>query len=94
VAAVGTVPATLQPFLSEPVSVRNCLNDLAGGPSFPPLTPLAIDLGTWYGRPAAVIVVVDPHRTALADVYVEGPSCAQGVDHLYRYQVVTRPTGF
>lgn len=60
---------------------------LAGGPALAecvgvlnddPVTPLAVDLATWAGDPATVIVLPTPDDPTTVDVYVVEPSCPPG----------------
>ena len=55
------------------------------------VTPLAIDIGLWNGKPAAVIVLPKDDPT-LAEVWVIKPSCstANAEDPLIYYATITR----
>lgn len=57
------------------------------------LVPLAVDLGSWAGQPAAVFVLPVPGQPASADVFVEGAGCAAGHDATLYYLRVARPAG-
>lgn len=57
------------------------------------LVPLAVDLGTWDGQPAAIIVLPVPGQPKSADVFVEGAGCAAGHDATLYYLRVARPPG-
>lgn len=54
--------------------LAECVGNLALGP----VTPLAVDLASWEGKPAAVIIVPTPDDPTTADVYVVDPQCPPG----------------
>ncbi len=76
VAAMATDPAAAQACLEEYLKV-------------PGVQPLAIDIGTWLGEPAAVIVLpaADPSS---AEVWVIDPDCTGPDDPLFYFATVTR----
>jgi hypothetical protein len=43
-----------------------------------PVTPLAVDLGRFEGKPATIIVLPDPDDPAVVDVYAVAPDCPTG----------------
>ncbi len=65
-----TRPVGVVPLATDPAAAQACLADLDASN----VVPLAIDIGVWQGRPAAVIVLPldDP---ALAEVWVINPKC-------------------
>ena len=58
-----------------------CVAQLAGAPT----TALAVDLSSFDGRPAAVVVLATPGSTTTVDVWVVGSGCGQGSDAQVRY---------
>ena len=50
------------------------MTQLNGGPA----TPLSVDLGTWSGKPAAVIVLPTEGDAATVDIFVVAPGCPPG----------------
>lgn len=60
------------PLATSPAAAQACLEgylDASG------VAPLAIDIGTWDGRPAAIIVLPDEADPTLAVVWVIDPQC-------------------
>jgi hypothetical protein len=55
-------------------ALADCVTQLNGGPA----TPLSVDLGTWSGDPAAVIVLPTPGDAQTVDVYVVEAACPPG----------------
>lgn len=51
-----------------------CVANLAGGP----VTPLAVDLGRFEGKPATIIVLPDPDDPSFVNVYAVAPGCPTG----------------
>jgi hypothetical protein len=57
---------------TDPAAAQACLEgylDASG------VAPLAIDIGTWEGSPAAIIVLPDQTDPTLAVVWVIDPAC-------------------
>lgn len=54
-------------------ALAECVGALNDGPG----TPVAVDLASWQGSPAAVIVLPTPGDPATVDAWVVGPGCAQ-----------------
>lgn len=71
--------------LSDPATLAGCLQALDAGPT----TPLAVDVATWQGQPAAVLLLPDAQANR-TQVWVVQPSCRPGADGLLHYQVVQR----
>jgi hypothetical protein len=71
--------------LTDPAALAGCLQALGAGST----TPLAVDLATWQGRPAAVLLLPDA-RAGRTQVWVVSPTCRPGADGLLHYQVVQR----
>ncbi|MFL6181204.1 MAG: hypothetical protein ACJ73J_02750 [Actinomycetes bacterium] len=79
---------TAGPMATSPAAAQACLAsylDVTG------VAPLAVDIGLWQGKPAAVIVLPLEDPT-LAQVWVIDPACntASGQDPLYYYAPVRR----
>lgn len=73
---------------------------LAGGPALAecvtalnddPVTPLAIDLATWQGNPAAVVVLPTPGDPSSVDVWVVAPDCSLADAKVLNFARVARP---
>ncbi|HEX5510894.1 MAG TPA: hypothetical protein VFX41_04215 [Actinomycetales bacterium] len=93
----GSAPALPQPEsrdfaaaedgpLADPAGLHGCLTALGAGDQ----PPLAVDLASWEGKDAAVIVLGDPSATDSVQVWVVGRGCAPGDDQLMHYQRVPR----
>ena len=54
-------------------ALADCVTELAGGPA----TPLAVDLATFDGQPAAVVLLPGIGGPGRVDVWVVPPDCAQ-----------------
>jgi len=65
-----TRPVGVAPLATDPAAAQACLADLDASN----VVPLAIDIGVWQGRPAAVIVLPLDDPT-LAEVWVINPKC-------------------
>lgn len=73
---------------------------LAGGPPLAecvtalndgPVTPLAVDLASWQGQPAAVVVLPTPDDPATVDTWVVAPDCSQADAKVLYFARVARP---
>ncbi len=71
---------------TDPAAAQACL---VGYLDAPDVQPLAIDIGTWRGEPAAIIVLPNDDP-ALADVFVIDPDCAGPGDPLFYFATVSR----
>jgi len=71
---------------TDPAAAQACLE---GYLKVPGVQPLAIDIGTWQGEPAAVIVLpaADPSS---AEVWVIDPDCTGPDDPLFYFATVAR----
>lgn len=67
--------------------LADCVTALADGPA----APLAVDLATWQGQPAAVVLLPTPGDTASVDAWVVGPKCSQADAQLLFFARVARP---
>jgi hypothetical protein len=68
-------------------ALADCVTELAGGPA----TPLAVDLATFDGQPAAVVLLPGIGGPGRVDVWVVPPDCAQGKGQFLYYANVPRP---
>jgi hypothetical protein len=55
------------------------------------VVPIVVDLATYGGNPAAIIVLPDPADSASANVYVVGPDCGSGESTPIATTTVRRP---
>jgi hypothetical protein len=67
--------------------LADCATALAGGP----VTPLAVDLASWQGNPAAVVVLPTPDDPATVDAWVVGPDCSRVDAKVLHFARVARP---
>lgn len=67
--------------------LADCVTALADGPA----APLAVDLATWQGNPAAVIVLPTPDDPATVDTWIVGPGCSQADAQVLHFARVARP---
>jgi hypothetical protein len=91
--ASGPRPATQEDFagaadgpLANPSGLHACLTALGATDQ----APLAVDLASWQGKDAAVIVLGAPSAAGSVQVWVVGRGCAAGDDQLMHYQRVPR----
>lgn len=76
--------------LPDPVALDRCVAELAGRPG---VSPLAVDLGRYAGRPAQVVVLPEAGRSPLLDVWVVRPGCTRGDPQLLYFTRLPRPSG-
>lgn len=55
-------------------ALADCATELAGGP----VAPVAVDLASYEGQPAAVLLLPTPDDPSTVDVYVVKPECPPG----------------
>jgi hypothetical protein len=82
--ALAGVPAAR---LAGGLALADCVTELAGGPA----TPLAVDLATFDGQPAAVVLLPGIGGPGRVDVWVVPPDCGQGKGQFLYYANVPRP---
>ena len=81
----ATAPTAAPDFAQPPASadpkrllngraLAACVANLMGGP----VTPLAVDLGRFEGKPATIIVLPDPGDPSFVNVYAVAPGCPTG----------------
>lgn len=84
--ASGSPSGSAQPDLSRQ-NGNGAASRLSGGPALAdcvtqlnegPTTPLSVDLGTWSGKPAAVIVLPTKGNEETVDVFVVAEGCPRG----------------
>ncbi|MDQ1625930.1 MAG: hypothetical protein QOJ49_1428 [Actinomycetota bacterium] len=68
-------------------ALAQCIAALAGAPA----TPLVVDIASYEGKPATVIVLPTPDDAAHLDVWVVRPTCTDANAQLLLFQRVVRP---
>lgn len=71
---------------TDPAAAQACLEEFLESPG---IAPLAIDIGTWQGEPAAVFVLPVPDPTS-AEVWVIDPDCSGPDTRVYYFATVSR----
>ncbi|HET9946314.1 MAG TPA: hypothetical protein VFR56_11740, partial [Actinomycetes bacterium] len=84
--APAAAPAGAQRLASGP-ALAECVAALADGP----VTPLAVDLATWDGDPAAVILLPTPDDPGTVDAWVVAPDCAAADAKVLYFARLARP---
>jgi len=84
--APAAAPTGAQRLASGP-ALAECVAALADGP----VTPLAVDLATWEGDPAAVILLPTPDDPATLDVWVVAPDCSPADAKVRYFARLARP---
>ena len=84
--APEAVPTGAQRLAAGP-ALAECVAALADGP----VTPLAVDLATWEGDPAAVILLPTPDDAGTLDVWVVDPDCATADAKVRYFARLARP---
>jgi hypothetical protein len=87
-ATVSSSPTTFRAAIVDPAVLRTCLVDYLG---LTDTAPLAVDVGTFNGAPAAVVVIPDASDPAQAWVYVVDPNCSGPDATLLYWAVVDLP---
>lgn len=72
-ATVKGSPTTFLARITDPATLQACITDYL---LFPEATPLAVDIGTFRGQPAAVIVMPSAEDSRQVEVYVVDPDCS------------------
>lgn len=73
--------------LASGAPLAECVGALNDGP----VTPVAVDLASWQGSPAVVIVLPTPEDPTTVDAWVVGPECAQADAHVLYFARAARP---
>jgi hypothetical protein len=84
--APAAAPAGARRLASGP-ALAECVAALADGP----VTPLAVDLATWEGDPAAVILLPTPDDPATLDLWVVAPDCSAADAKVRYFARLARP---
>ena len=63
--------------LRDGKALTACVNNLAGTDDGP-VTPLAVDIARFDGKPATIIVLPDPKDPSVVFAYAVAPDCAEG----------------
>ena len=87
-ARVNGSPTVFPAALVDPLVLRACVVDYLLRPD---AAPLAADLGTYEGQPAAILVMPKLDDTDKAEVFVVDPDCSGPDATLLLYLVVTMP---
>jgi hypothetical protein len=67
------------------------LGDCVTGLNGAPVTPLGVDVASWQGDPATVIVLPSPGEPAEVEVWVVAPDCSQADAKVLFFAHATRP---
>jgi hypothetical protein len=81
-------PGTASRDLLSDATLAACLEQLTGGPG---ATPLAVDQGSYEGKPADVVVLPSPDDAARLEVWVVGPGCTRESVELYEFRTIPSP---
>ena len=65
-----------------------CLEQLTGAPG---ARPVAVDQGTFEGKPADVVVLPSPDDPQRLEVWVIGPGCTRESAELYEFRTILAP---
>ncbi|MDP3714284.1 MAG: hypothetical protein Q8R60_17560 [Mycobacteriales bacterium] len=86
-------PVTVDPLaaLRTTPGLAACLAALLP-PDDDSVQPLALDYGTFSGKPALLVLLPVPQRSDKVDVFVVGAGCAQADEQLLFFQRVDRPS--
>lgn len=84
--APAAAPPGAQRLAAGP-ALAECVAALADGP----VTPLAVDLATWEGDPAAVILLPTPDDPRSLDLWVVAPDCATADAKVLYFARLARP---
>jgi hypothetical protein len=80
--------------LGAGAALSGCVTALADDPDTPAVempTPLVVDIASFSGRPATVIVLPTPLEMDRLDVYVVGPDCGPADAKVLHFARVARP---
>ncbi len=87
--SVGTPQSAAGPRLSD-ATLAACVESLAGKPG---VTPLAADLATYDGKPAAIVVLPTDGDPGFLDVWVIAPVCTATSTDLFEFRRIPAPAG-
>jgi hypothetical protein len=71
----SSLPADQRRLTDQAPALASCVRQLTGRD----VTPLSVDIGTWQGTPATVIVVPTQDDPRTVDVYAVRPACPPGL---------------
>jgi hypothetical protein len=83
----SATPDVVLKLTAGPAAAQACLESYLDAPG---IMPLAIDIGTWDGEPAAVIVLPNDADPTAADVWVIDPDCTGPEDPLFYFATISR----
>ena len=86
--APSTSPATGARSLLTTGTLAACLEQLTGRPG---AQPLAVDQGSFEGKPADVVVLPSPDDATRLEVWVIGPGCTRESVELYEFRTIPSP---
>ena len=75
-------------------ALSGCVSAIADDPDTPAVelpTPLVVDVASFHGQPATVIVLPTPRDADRLDVYVVGPECSPADAKLLHFARVSKP---
>ncbi|MFN8167934.1 MAG: hypothetical protein U0S36_04025 [Candidatus Nanopelagicales bacterium] len=84
VSASGKVPGALL----RPETLADCIEQLTGRPG---VVPIAVDQGTYDGKPADIVVLPSADDPTKLEVWAIGPGCTKDDSTLYEYRVISSP---
>jgi hypothetical protein len=88
--SVGPLDPALRRLMSSTAALAPCIAAIENGLTAY-VAPLAIDAGTYEGRPALIVVLPGADDPTSYDVWIVGPTCGASQDAaLIRYQSVPR----
>jgi hypothetical protein len=82
----GEQPAVRSLLSNDTLSA--CLEQLTGAPG---ATPVAVDQGTFEGKPADVVVLPSPDDPERLEVWVIGPGCTRESVDMYEFRTIPAP---
>lgn len=74
--------------LLSPDTLSACLEQLTGAPG---ASPVAVDQGTYEGKPADVVVLPSPDDPQRLEVWVIGPGCTRENVQMYEFRTIPVP---
>lgn len=84
----GTGEQPAARMLLSPDTLSACLEQLTGAPG---ATPVAVDQGTYEGKPADVVVLPSPDDPERLEVWVIGPGCTRENVQMYEFRTIPAP---
>jgi hypothetical protein len=84
----GTGEQPAARMLLSPDTLPACLEQLTGAPG---ATPVAVDQGTYEGKPADIVVLPSPDDPQRLEVWVIGPGCTRENVQMYEFRTIPAP---